>query len=117
MLEYFLGSITSPKLTTITFEFIWDEYTGDISSIVDFQGWGDIDETLSALVNRLPNRSGLDPLTVVLSVRTKVDTNFGNAKMGAFLEKFKEKGIVRMAPFKGFLQPVCSYLPLERCAI
>jgi len=117
MLEYFLGSITSPKLTTITFEFIWEEYTGDISSIVDFQGWGDIDETLCALVDRLPNRSGLDPLTVVLSVRTKVNMNSGNAKMGAFLEKFREKGVVRMAPFKGFLQPVCPYPPLEICAI
>ena len=118
MLEYFLGSITSPKLTTITFEFIWDEYTDDdISTIVDFQGWRDIDDTLCALMDRLPNRSGTDPFTVVLSVRTKVDKNFGNSKMGAFLEKFKEKGVVRIAPFKGFLQPVCPYCPLEICVI
>lgn len=118
MLESFLDSITSSKLTTITFEFVWDEYSsGDISSIVDFQGWRGIDETLCALADRLPNRSGSDPLTVVLSVRTKVDTNLGHAKTGAFLERFKEKGIVRMAPFEGFLQSVCPYSPLEKCVI
>jgi hypothetical protein len=108
MLETFLDSIASPKLATITFEFVWDEYSGDdISSIVDFEAWRGVDETLCALVDRLSVRSGSDTLSVVLSVRTKLGTNLGSAKMGAFLEKFKEKGNVTMAPFKGFLQPVC----------
>jgi hypothetical protein len=114
MLESFLDSITSSKLTTITFEFVWDEYSGgDISEIVDLQGWRGIDEALCALVDRLSDRSGSDPLTVVLSVRAKVDTNLEGAKMGTFLEGFKEKGIVRMASFKGFLQPVRPHPPLE----
>lgn len=118
MLESFLNSITSRKLTTITFEFVWGEYSGDnISDIIDFQEWRGIEETLCALADRLSNRSCPGPLDVVLSVRTKVDTNLENADMGAFLEKFKEKGTVRMAPFKGFLQPVCPFSPLEKCVI
>ena len=107
MLETFLDSITSPKLTTITLEFVWDEYSGDdISSIADPEVWRGIDEALCALADRLPYRSGSEPLTVVLSVRTKVGTNLGSAKMGAFLEGFKERGRVTMTSFKGFLQPV-----------
>jgi len=114
MLESFLDSITSPKLTAIIFEFVWDEFSGDdISSIVDFEAWGGVDETLCALVDRLPHRSGFDPLSVVLSIRTKVGTNLESVKMGSFLDKFKEKGRVIMVPFKGFLQPVCSHSPSE----
>ena len=114
MLESFLDSITSPKLTTITFEFIWDEYSGeDIASIADFEIWRGIDDILCALVDRLPDRSDSDPLTVVLSVRAKVGTNLESAKTGGFLERFKEKGTLRMATFKGFLQPVCPYSPSE----
>jgi len=106
MLETFLDSITSPKLIRITFEFVWDEYLeGDISSIADFEAWRGIDDTLCALVDRLPNRSGPNPLSVALSVRTPVGTNLENAQMGAFLEKFQEKGKVTVAPFKGFLYP------------
>lgn len=117
MLESFLDSITSPKLSTITFEFIWDEHSGDdISRIIDFEVWGGIDETLCALVGRLPTHSSSNPLSVVLSVRTKAGTNLENVKMGAFLEKFRERSTVRMVPFKGFLQPVCPYSPLgEMC--
>ena len=114
MLETFLDSITSPKLTTITLEFVWDEYSGDdISSIADLEVWRGIDEALCALADRLPYRSGSDPLTVVLSARTKVGTNLGSAKMGAFLEGFKERGRVTMTSFKGFLQPVRPCHPLE----
>ena len=110
MLESFLDSITSPKLATITFEFVWDEHSGDdISSIVDFEVWRGIDESLCALMGRLPNHSGSNPLSVVLSVRAKADTNLESVKMGAFLEKFREKGTVRMVSFKGFLQPVCPH--------
>ncbi|KAF9648119.1 hypothetical protein BDM02DRAFT_2351782 [Thelephora ganbajun] len=114
MLENLLNSITSPKLVTITFELVWDEYPGgNISSIVDIEAWRCIDEALCALVDRLPNRNGSEPLSVVLSVRAKVGTNLDSTKMGAFLEKFKEKGRVTMTPFKGFLQPVCHYPPSE----
>ena len=114
MLESFLDSIASPKLTTITFEFVWDEYSGgDISGIADFEAWRGVDETLSTLVDRLPNRSGSEPLSVVLSVRTTMGKNLESPKMDAFLEKFREKGRVTVVPFKGFLQPVCPYLPLE----
>jgi len=107
MLERFLDSIPSPDLCTITFEFVWDEYSnGDISSIADLEAWEDIDETLCALVDRLPSRTSSDPLSVILSVRaTKGDANLESAKTGTFLEKFKEKGRVTMVPFKGFLQP------------
>jgi len=112
MLESLLDSITSPKLTTITFEFIWDEYSGgDLSGIADFEAWRSIDETLCALVDRLPNRNGFDKLNVILSVRTKVTINVEKVKMGAFFEKFREKGRVAMTPFTGFLQPVCPYPP------
>ena len=38
-----------------------------------------------------------------LSVRTEVGVNFESVKTDAFLEKFKEKGTVRMAPFTGSL--------------
>jgi len=110
MLEGFLSSITSPKFVTITFEFVWDEYSGgDISSVADFEAWKGIDDALCALADRLPNRRGSDPFSVVLSVRTAVGTNLEGAKMGAFLEKFNERGRVTMAPFKGFLQPVCPH--------
>jgi len=106
MLESFLDSINSPKLTTITFEFVWDEYSGDdLSSIVDFEAWRGIDDSLCTLVDRLPIRNGFDPLNVVLSVRTKMATNLEKVNMGAFLERFKEKGRVAMIPFRGFLQP------------
>jgi len=112
MLEVFLDSITSPKLTAIIFEFVWGEFSGDdISSIVDFEAWGGIDDNLCALADRLANRSGFDPLRVVLSIRTKVGTGLESIKMGAFLEKFKEKGRVIVVPFEGFLQPVCAYSP------
>ena len=110
MLEALLASITSTKLTTITFEFIWEEYLdNDISNIVDLEVWEGIDETLVALADRLPKRSCYGPLNVVLSVRTKGDVKLENAKMGAFLEKFKEKGQVTVVPFEGFLQPVCPF--------
>lgn len=116
MLEIFLDSIKSPKLTTITFEFVWDEYSGDgVSDIADFEVWGGIDRTLCALADQLASRSDSKPLTVVLSIRTKAGTNLDSAKMGAFLGRFKEKGIVRMAPFQGFLQPVCACSRLEKC--
>lgn len=107
MLEIFLDSIASPKLGTITFEFVWDEYSNDdrISSIVDLEVWEGIDETLCALADRLPNR---DPFNVILSVRAKEGANLEGADMGPFLEKFKEKGKVTVVPFKGFLQPVCA---------
>ena len=108
MLESFLSSITSPKLTTITFEFVWDEYSGgDISSIADFEAWKGVDDTLCAIADRLPDRRGSDPLSVVLSVRTAMDTSLEGANMGAFLEKFNERNRVTVVPFKGFLQPVC----------
>lgn len=109
MLGRFLDSITSLKLATITFEFVWEEYLDDdISSIADLDTWEAIDEILCALVDRLPSRrGGPAPLSVVLSVRTKGNANFENAKTGAFLDQFKEKGRVTIAPFKGFLQPVC----------
>jgi len=104
MLERFLGSITSPRLATITFEFIWDQYSdGDISSVVDFEAWEGIDETLCTLVDKLPSITGSDPFSVILSVRTNGDVE--SAKMGGFLEKFKEKSRVMMVTFKGFLQP------------
>lgn len=110
MLERFLDSILSPKLETITFAFVWDEYSnGDISSIADPEAWEGIDETLCALVDRLQGRTSSDPFSVILSVRPKGDANLESPKMGAFLEKFKEKGRVTMAPFKGFLQPVCPH--------
>jgi len=118
MLENFLSSITSPKLATITFEFIWDEYSGgDISSIADFEAWKGVDDTLCALADQLPNRRGSDPFSVVLSVRTAVGTNFEGAKMGAFLEKFNERSRVTMTPFKGFLQPVCLDPRPSKCVI
>jgi hypothetical protein len=108
MLERFLDSITSTKLATITFEFVWDEYSNEgMSSIADFDAWEGIDETLYALADRLPSRASSDPFSVILSVRTKGDVNLEGAKTGVFLEKFKEKGRVTMARFKGFLQPVC----------
>lgn len=107
MLERFLDSISSPKLGRITFEFVWDEYTNEgVSSVADLEAWVGIDETLCALADRLPSRTSSDSFSVILSVRTKGDANLENAKSGTFLEKFKEKGRVTMAPFKGFLQPV-----------
>lgn len=110
MLESFLASITSPKLATITFEFVWDDYLdNNISSVADLEAWEDIDETLCTLVDRLPNRGGSDQLSVVLSVRTKEGATLGSAGMGAFLEKFREKCKVTMTPFQGFLQPVCPH--------
>lgn len=116
MLGSFLNSITSPKLTEITFEFVWEEYSGDdISTIADFKAWEDIDEILCALADKLPNRSSLNPLSVILSVRTKGDTKFGKTKMGHFLKKFQEKGRITVAPFKGFLQPVCRSRPPQKC--
>ena len=112
MLENFLSSITSPKLATITFEFVWDEYLGgDISSIADFEAWEGIDDILCALADRLPNRRGSDPFDVVLSVRAAVGASLESANMGAFLKKFSERGRVTMAPFEGFLQPVCPHPP------
>jgi len=106
MLERFLGSIASRKLRTITFEFVWDDYSDDdISSIVDLEAWEGIDEILCALVDKLFKRSGSDLLNVVLSVRTKGGANLEHPKMGTFLEQFREKGRVTIAPFKGFLQP------------
>ena len=118
MLESFLSSIASPKLATITFEFVWDEYFGgDISSVADFEAWRGIDDTLCALADRLPNRRGSDPFSVVLSVRTAVGTNLEEAKIGAFLEKFNERSRVTMAPFKGFLQPVCPHPSLAKRTI
>lgn len=110
MLESFLDSIASPKLATINFEFVWDEcLNGDVSSLVDFEAWEGVDESLCALVDRLSNTTGSDPFNVVLSVRAKGDGNLEGAKMGAFLDKFKEKGRVTMTPFKGFLQPVRAH--------
>ena len=118
MLERFLGSIASRKLSTITFEFVWEDYSDDdISSIVDLEAWEGIDEILCALVDKLFKRSGSDLLNVVLSVRTKGGANLEHAKTGTFLEQFREKGRVTIAPFKGFLQPVCSCLPSENFAI
>lgn len=106
MLEALLASITSTKLTTITFEFVWEEYVdNDLSRIVDLEVWEGIDETLVALADRLPKRGGSRALNVVLSVRTRGNVKLENAKMGAFLEKFKEKGQVTVVPFEGFLQP------------
>jgi len=110
MLESFLDSITSRELGTITFEFVWDEHSGDdISSIVDFEVWRGVDESLCALMGRLPNHSSSNSFSVVLSVRTKAGTKLESIKMGAFLEKFREKGTIRVVPFKGFLQPVCPH--------
>lgn len=118
MLEAFLGSITSKKLTTITFEFVWEEYlNNDMSSIVDLESWEGIDDTLDGLVDRLPKRSSSIPLNVVLSVRTKGDVKLENAKMGAFLGKFREKGQVTVVPFEGFLQPVCPFSPRGKFVI
>lgn len=114
MLESFLDSITSPKFVKITFEFVWGEFFGgDISTIADYEAWRGVDESLCALMGRLPNRSGSDPLSVVLSVRTVAGTKLESVSMGAFLEQFREKGRVSMAPFKGFLQPVCQFSTSE----
>jgi hypothetical protein len=116
MLESFLDSITSPNLSKITFEFVWDEYSDDdISSIVDLEAWVGIDEILCALADRLSNRCSFCPLTVVLSVRTKGTSNLGRAEMGAFLEKFAEKGMITIVPFKGFLQPVGDIVLQATC--
>ena len=115
MLENFLSSISSPKLAKITFEFVWEEFSGgDISTIADFEAWKGVDDTLCALADRLPNRTGSDPFTVVLSVRTAAGANLEGVNMGAFLEQFNERGIVTIVPFKGFLQPVSPHSPGKR---